>query len=77
MHILALKSYLNLNFAVRCEAMKAENEAAAAEDMQKELEDLKQRCKKLTVMCKLLNPCLDLIPASVSVFAHLFYLGAN
>ncbi|KAL5099653.1 hypothetical protein RYX36_003980 [Vicia faba] len=32
---------------IRCEAMKAENEAAAAEDMQKELEDLKQRCKKL------------------------------
>ncbi|AES95278.1 putative GRIP domain-containing protein [Medicago truncatula] len=32
---------------IRCEAMKAENEAAAAEDMQKELEELKQRCKKL------------------------------
>ncbi|KAK2373238.1 Golgi-localized GRIP domain-containing protein [Trifolium repens] len=32
---------------IRCEAMKAENEAAAAEDMKKELEELKQRCKKL------------------------------
>ncbi|WJX33385.1 hypothetical protein P8452_21597 [Trifolium repens] len=32
-----------------CEAMKAENEAAAAEDMKKELEELKRRCKKLKV----------------------------
>lgn len=32
---------------IRCEAMKAENEAAATEDVQKELEELKQRCKKL------------------------------
>lgn len=66
-----------MNLAVRCEAMKAENEAAAAEDMQKELEELKQRCKKLKVVCKLLNPCLDFIPASISVFAHLFSRGTN
>lgn len=45
------KGQLKSNFAVRCEAMKAENEAAAAEDMQKELEELKQRCKKLKVIC--------------------------
>eukprot|EP00256_Glycine_max_P020049 XP_003538906.1 protein GRIP [Glycine max] len=32
---------------IRCEAMKAENEATATKDMQKELEELKQRCKKL------------------------------
>ncbi|KAJ1403869.1 GRIP domain [Sesbania bispinosa] len=32
---------------IRCEAMKAENEATAAQDMQKELEELKQQCKKL------------------------------
>lgn len=32
---------------IKCEAMKAENEATATKDMQKELEELKQRCKKL------------------------------
>ncbi|KAG5060915.1 hypothetical protein JHK87_001944 [Glycine soja] len=32
---------------IRCEAMKAENEATATKDMQKELEEFKQRCKKL------------------------------
>ncbi|RDX75525.1 Protein GRIP, partial [Mucuna pruriens] len=32
---------------IRCEAMKAENEATATKDMQKELAELKQRCKKL------------------------------
>ncbi|TKY70262.1 GRIP protein [Spatholobus suberectus] len=32
---------------IRCEAMKAENEATATKDMQKELEELRQRCKKL------------------------------
>ncbi|XP_057448949.1 protein GRIP [Lotus japonicus] len=32
---------------IRCEAMKAENEATVAEATQKELEELKQRCKKL------------------------------
>lgn len=49
------------NFAVRCEAMKAENEATVAEATQKELEELKQRCKKLKVICKL-SPVLGLFP---------------
>ncbi|KAG4988076.1 hypothetical protein JHK84_030646 [Glycine max] len=44
---------------IRCEAMKAENEATATKDMQKELEELKQRCKKLKVFFKSLNLCLD------------------
>lgn len=57
--------------------MKAESEATAAEHMQKELEELKQRCKKLKVVCKLLNLCLDFIPVFISVFSHLFSLGAN
>ena len=41
--------FIILDFAVRCEALTAENEASSGEDIQKELEETKLQYKRLKV----------------------------
>lgn len=42
-------SIMLIKFTVRCEAVKAQNEASSGEDLQRELEELKLRYKVLKV----------------------------
>lgn len=61
--------------AVRCETLRAQNEASSGEDIKKELEELKLRYKKLKVfaLCAFFRPliqCLILL-FSLNCFYHL------
>ncbi|XLT07347.1 hypothetical protein HN51_053140 [Arachis hypogaea] len=47
-----------LDLSVKCDSMKAENEATVAQDMKKELQEFKLQYKKLKVILKFLNMCL-------------------